>query len=329
LTKFSSLLLVLALSLAPAAAYSLNVNRHPELGQFIDQLAEKHDFSPVWLRQLFGRVRLQQEVLEAIARPKESLPWHEYKSIFLTDQNIERGRRFWQKNEDVLLRAQNEYGVASEIIVAILGVETQYGRHQGRYRVIDALTTLTLNYAPRREFFRRELEEYLLLTRALQIDPLQIKGSYAGAIGAAQFIPSSYRQYAVDFDGDHKPDLIRSTADAIGSVANFLKRHGWRPNEPVSDNVQLEGTLYVWIEKLGIKPMLSLRHLISYGILPQNRNNTETRASLVVLEGETGPLYRLGYNNFYVITRYNRSRRYAMAVYELGEQIRKRREDKP
>ncbi len=326
--RISALIPILMFSLAePRAAYAVDLNKHPELVTFIDEMVERHGFSQEELRELFTRAKIRREIIEAIERPKESLPWYEYKKLFITDYSIQRGKRYWKKHAQTLARAREKYGVAPEIIVAILGVETQYGRNKGAYRVIDALTTLTLKYPPRRDFFRRELEEYLLLTRELKIDPSRIKGSYAGAVGVPQFIPSSYRQYAVDFDGDQKRDLIDNAIDAIGSIANFLKIHGWEANEPVSDDVQLEGTLYVWIEKLGVKPMLSVRNLINYGIFPHNREDTEKQAALIVLEGESGPIYRIGYNNFYVITRYNRSTRYAMAVYELGERIREQREN--
>ena len=326
--RISALIPILMFSLAePRAAYAVDLNKHPELVTFIDEMVERHGFSQEELRELFTRAKIRREIIEAIERPKESLPWYEYKKLFITDYSIQRGKRYWKKHAQTLARAREKYGVAPEIIVAILGVETQYGRNKGAYRVIDALTTLTLKYPPRRDFFRRELEEYLLLTRELKIDPSRIKGSYAGAVGVPQFIPSSYRQYAVDFDGDQKRDLIDNAIDAIGSIANFLKIHGWEANEPVSDDVQLEGTLYVWIEKLGVKPMLSVRNLINYGIFPHNREDTEKQAALIVLEGESGPIYRIGYNNFYVITHYNRSTRYAMAVYELGERIREQREN--
>ncbi len=326
-SHISALLPILLLSLAePRVAYAVDLNKYPKLVTFIDEMVERHGFSQKELRRLFTRAKIRREIIEAIERPKESLPWYEYKKIFITERSVQRGKRYWKKHAQALTRAQEEYGVAPEIIVAILGVETQYGRNKGTYRVIDAFTTLILEYPPRRDFFRRELEEYLLLARELKVDPMYIKGSYAGAVGVPQFIPSSYRQYAVDFDGDQKRDLLANADDAIGSVANFLKIHGWEANEPVSDDVQLEGTLYVWIEKLGVKPMLSVRHLINYGIFPRNREDTEKHAALIVLEGESGPIYRIGYNNFYVITRYNRSTRYAMAVYELGKRIRKQHE---
>ena len=311
----------------PAAA--LELEEYPELTAFINEMAFKHNFAVPELRRLFAGARIRPDIIEAIERPKESLPWHEYKKLFLTEDSARRGRQYWQKNAQVLARARQEYGVPPEVIVAIIGVETQYGRNRGGYPVMDALTTLTLHYPPRADFFRRELEEYLLLTREIGVSPLDVTGSYAGAMGVPQFTPSSYRRFAVDFDGDRRRDLLASTADAIGSVANFLRMHGWETDAPISDEVQIEGALYHWIEGLGPKPALSVRRLIGYGVFPPAGGDDGRLAALIGLEGESGPIYRLGYNNFYVITRYNRSTRYAMAVYELSEMIRKQFEEKP
>ena len=317
-------LLPLALSILCAApAQALDLSEYPELGAFIDDVSEKHGFSSEALRTVFEQAKLRTDILEAIARPREALPWYEYKKSFLTDRHIKRGVAYWSKHAAIFERVRQQYGVPPEIILAVLGVETQYGRNTGRYRVLDALITLTVGYPRRSDFFRKELEQYLLLTRDLGLDPAQVKGSYAGAIGIPQFVASSYRAYAVDFDGDSRPDLLTSDADAIASVANFLKRHGWEANEPVTDDVQLEGALYTWIEELGVKPVLSIRHLIQYGVFPRSGEDQHDRsAALIVLEGESGPIYRIGYNNFYVITRYNRSKRYAMAVYELAQSIK-------
>lgn len=316
-------LALLAWVVAPTVQ-AVALKDYPELVVFIDEISEKHGFAPAALREIFARARIHPEILETIERPREALPWHEYNRGFLTQLHIKRGLQYWRKHAALLARAQQQYGVPPEIIVAVLGVETHYGRNNGRYLVIDSLTTLTLAYPRRSAFFRRELEEYLVLTRELGLDPLEIKGSYAGAMGASQFIASSYRRYAVDFDADGRLDLLSSPADVIGSVANFLKVHGWETDQPITDDAQVEGALYSWIEELGVKPVLSVRHLINYGIFPRERQAPDKSAALIVLEGETGPIYRIGYNNFYVITRYNRSKRYAMTVYELARIIRQR-----
>jgi len=322
----SALATVLLALAGPATAIELA--EYPELRALIDEMVEQHGFERAKLERTFKRVRFRQEIIDAIETPKEALPYHEYRELFVTTQNRNRGQRFWKKHDATLREAQERYGVPPEVVVGILGVETSYGRNKGRFPVMDSLTTLTVAYPRRATFFRRELGEYLLLSQEINLDPMSVKGSYAGAFGIAQFIPSSYRQYAVDFNGDGKRDLIHNADDAIGSVANFLKRHGWQANAPVAADARVEGTLYEWVEKLGIKPLLSLRDLGSYGIhpastpLPEGSDGVDPTAALVAVEGRAGPIYRLAYNNFYVITRYNRSARYAMAVYELAESVR-------
>lgn len=329
--RFSSLgplsFLCLALVAAPGAQ-ALDFNKYPALQTFAAEMTDTHGFSTEQLRRMFRCATIRPEIIEAMERPKELLPWYEYRKIFLTEENVQRGVQFWKKHAEAVSRAQERYGVAPEIVVAVIGVETQFGRNQGGYPILDALATLMLDYPSRSAFFRQELTEYLLLARELDTDPCRLKGSYAGAMGLPQFMPSSYRQFAVDFDGDGKRDVIASAEDAIGSVAYYLKAHGWEAGAPVVEDVRLEGTLYFWIEKLGLKPALPARQLVRYGIFPRRLDNTERRAALISLEGEYGPFYRLGYNNFYVITRYNHNKRYAMAVYELGEMIRKRAENK-
>jgi peptidoglycan lytic transglycosylase B len=313
---------------ASPRAHALNVNRYPELQGLIAEMADQYGFAPQTLRKTFRCVQIRPEIIEAMERPKELLPWYEYSNIFLTEESVQRGARFWKKHEAALTRANEEYGVPPEIIVAILGVETQYGRNTGNIAILDALTTLTLKYPSRAEYFRRELTEFLLLARELDINACRFKGSYAGAMGLPQFMASNYRRFAVDFDANGTRNILESPEDAIGSVAVYLKEHGWEAGAPVADDANLEGARYFWIEKLGIKPALPVRQLAHYGIFPRRHENAERRAALISLEGEYGPFYRLGYNNFYVITRYNHNKRYAMAVYELGERIRQRMESK-
>ena len=314
--------MLLALLLATEVAGAVPLAEFPELGAFIDEMAARHGYPAGALSELFAQVEIKPEIVAAIERPAEARPWYEYRLRFVDRKRIDGGLRYWKEHAATLERAEAQFGVPPQVIVALIGIETDYGRNAGRFRVADALTTLTLQYPPRAAFFRRELEEYLLLTRDLGISPLNIKGSYAGAIGIPQFIPSSYRRYAVDFDGDGRRDLIGNAADAIGSVANFLVRHGWQPQAPVTDEVRIEGARHFWVEQLGVKPSLTLQQLVSYGIFPRRHHGTELRAALIALEGEDGPLYRVGYQNFYTITRYNRSKRYAMAVYELSELLR-------
>jgi membrane-bound lytic murein transglycosylase B len=316
------------LATAPVAQ-ALNFAKYPALQAFTAEMAEKHGFSAGQLRRTFRCATIRPDIIEAMERPRELLPWHEYRKAFVTEDSAQRGVRFWKQYAGDMTRARERYGVAPEIIVAVIGVETRYGRSTGAYPVLDALTTLTLKYPPRAGFFRKELEEFLLLTRETGIDACRVKGSYAGAMGLPQFMPSNYRRLAVDFDNDGKRDLLDNPVDAIGSVAHYLHRHGWKADAPVTEEARLKGTLYFWAEKLGLKPSLSLRQLAGYGVFPRRRDDPERRAALISLEGEDGPIYRLGYNNFYVITRYNLNKRYAMAVIELGELIRQRMEENP
>ena len=307
---------------APALAQAVNVEELPALRLFIDEMASRYKFSHKELNEWFGQAELRDDIIEAVYRPKESTPWHEYRKLFVNDGRASKGLEFWKANAETVFSASSEYGVPPEIIVAIIGIESRYGRQGGRYRVLDALLTLTLRYPERSEFFRNQLAEFLLLARELNVSPLSIKGSYAGAMGIPQFIPSSYRSYAVDFDGDRKRDL-NDFEDAIGSVANFLKQHGWKRDQPIVGEVNLEGSMYSWIENNGVEPRISIQHLSRYGILPTQRIDAHQLAALISFEGENGPIHRLGYNNFYVITRYNRSTNYSLAVVELSEQIRK------
>ncbi|OGI49712.1 MAG: lytic murein transglycosylase B [Candidatus Muproteobacteria bacterium RIFCSPHIGHO2_12_FULL_60_33] len=321
--------IVLAMLAIAPGAQALEFRKYPALRSFTAEMTEKHGFSAKQLQRVFRCAAIRPDIIEAMERPRELLPWHEYRKIFVTEDSAKRGARFWQEHAEDISRAQERYGVLPEIIVAIIGVETRYGRNPGNHSILDALTTLTLEYPSRAAFFREELAEFLLLTRETDIDPCRVKGSYAGAMGLPQFMPSNYRRLAVDFDGDGKRNLLDNPVDAIGSVAHYLHNNGWETGAPVIEAARLEGTLYFWVEKLGLKPALSVRQLAGYGVFPRRRENPERRAALISLEGEDGPVYRLGYNNFYAITRYNLNKRYAMAVVELGELIRQRMEENP
>lgn len=309
-------------------ANAVNVDRFPQLQLLIEQLQEQHNFSREKLYNIFEQAEINQDILDLINKPGESRPWYRYREQFVTAPHARRGSRYWQRNQKVLVRAQKRFGVDPAVIVAIIGVESRYGRSAGRIRTLDALTTLALKYPRRSQFFLKELKHFLLLTREQNLDPLKVQGSYAGAIGAAQFIPSSYRHYAVDFDGNGQVDIITSSTDAIGSVANYFMKHGWRTGEPVATKATVNGSMYTWLQDLGTLPMLTLRQLVNYGITAQNGDEYEDRrAALITLEGEDGPLYHLSFDNFFVITRYNNSNKYAMAVYELSEMIRKHYRD--
>ncbi len=293
---------------------------------FIHELVQEHGFDPAALRAFFHDTRRLPDVLEAIARPAESKPWFEYRALFLTPERIQEGAAFWREHAGVLARAQASFGVDPGIIVAILGVETFYGRRAGRHRVADTLYTLAFYYPPRADFFRGELKNYLLLTREQHLDPLSLYGSYAGAMGMPQFMPSSTRAFAIDFDGDGQTDIWNSAADAVGSVANYLHLHGWRAGQLIAIPAQVSGQTgnenYQKLLAAGLKPSLDVRTLEQQGIHPAGALPAAARVALVQVATQTGPEYWLGLDNFYVITRYNQSPLYALAVVQLAAAVR-------
>ena len=322
------LLLLFAIALpysAAAAGVAARYAERDDVRQFIDEMVERHGFVRKELRTLFSRARFQPAIIKAITPPTEprAKSWQAYRALFLTPQRIAAGAAFRERNADALARATELYGVPEEIIVAIIGVETVYGRNTGSYRVIDALSTLAFDYRPRAEFFRSELEQFLLYARDAGIDTLSLKGSYAGAIGIPQFMPGSYRRYAVDHDGDGRQDLTGSFADAIGSVANFLKSHGWETSQPVASPVQVQGASYRKLADAGIKPTYRCSDFASFGVNAGAEANPDAPCALIELEtpGEASQ-YLAGRNNFYVLTRYNRSSMYAAAVLELAQAVK-------
>lgn len=314
-----TLLLGCAVSVVPAVAED-SISR-PELRQFIQEMAAKYDFDSKALDSLFAQAQPQPAIITAISSPAEAKPWYQYRPIFVNSARIEGGAAFWQEHKEVLEQAERIYGVPPEIIVAIIGVETRYGKNTGSFRVLDALATLAFDYPARGTFFRKELEQYLLLTREEGLDPLGLKGSYAGAMGKPQFIPSSYRHYAVDFDGDGRRDLWNNNADVIGSVANYFKTHGWKPQQPVIAPARIKGDQYKPLLKKNVKPQMLVREFAQHGVSIDGGLPPDHPGMLIELETEQGPEYWVGLDNFYVITRYNRSPLYAMAVYQLSREI--------
>lgn len=298
-------------------------NRFPESRKFIQEMAKKHKFKEEELEKLFARVEHQPSIIEAISRPAESKPWYQYRPIFVTPDRIREGVKFWNSHEAQLKKAEKKYGVPAQIIVAIIGVETRYGRHSGKYRVIDALGTLAFDYPPRATFFRQELENFLLMTREEKRDPLQFTGSYAGAMGMPQFMPSSFLSYAIDFDKDGRRDLWDNTGDVIGSVANYFARHHWKKGEPIASRAELNGTPPQALLDKGYEPSMPFKQLQSLGVKAHTDYKADSEVALVALESSPGQQqYWVTRRNFYVITRYNHSPLYAMAVYQLGEAIR-------
>jgi len=289
--------------------------------------AEEAGVDPTWSKDLIEAAERQQSILDAIARPAEKTkPWYEYRKIFLTERRIREGAAFWDVNASVLETVAERTGVPAEIIVAIIGVETYYGRISGSYRVIDALATLAFDYPRRSAFFTRELEQFLVLAWESNKDPLAMKGSYAGAMGYGQFMPSSYRAYATSSEGGSAPDIWDDVADVISSVGNYLKAHGWRAGDGVvvdaiADEAEPE------IFDTGLKPSLSVAELALAGVRPVEALMPSTVVTPLRLEEQSGPRHWLGLQNFYVITRYNHSAMYAMAIWELSQALVNERSD--
>jgi membrane-bound lytic murein transglycosylase B len=327
--KKTVLLLIASLMLVPSIS-SANYSQRQDVKEFINEMVKKHGFDHAQLVGWMEKVEQQKTAIDAIARPAEGKPWKQYRPIFITSKRINKGVQFWKDHADVLAKAERVYGVPAEIIVAIIGVETFYGKRAGNYPVLDALTTLGFDYpienttAKRRDarekFFRKELKEFMLMAREEKVDPRKLKGSYAGAMGMPQFISSSFRAYAVDFDGDGKRDLWTNTDDAIGSVGNYFKRHGWKKGAPIVSRASVKKHS----ENLASKKLRPHKNIAGYkssGIVPLETFNANEMATLLKFDGKKGMEYWLGLNNFYVITRYNHSQLYAMAVYQLAQAV--------
>ena len=315
-------ILLLSLSLLATSAFGAGYASHPAYPAFEAKMVQEHGFKAEELRRLFGDAERKDSILEAIARPAEKrLTWGEYRKIFITQARIDGGVAFWRENKDVLAQAAKRFGVDPEVVVAIIGVETRYGGNMGSYRVIDALATLAFDYPPRSAFFGGELEQFLVMAREQGFDALQLKGSYAGAMGMGQFIPSSFRAYAVDFDGDGRADIWNNRADAIGSVANYFNRHGWTTGAHVVDRASAVGSVATDRMNPGLEPNTVVSELPALGLSPRVSLPAEERVLPLMLETDAGTEYWLGRHNFYVITRYNRSPLYAMAVHQLSQEI--------
>ena len=292
---------------------------------FIHKMVKEHQFDAAEISSLLNQAKKQQSIIDAISRPAEKrLNWGQYRKIFITDKRIKGGMKFWKENQAILEQAEKTYGVPAQIITAIVGVETYYGRITGKYSVLDSLYTLGFHYPPRAKFFRSELEEFLQLAREEGVSPTEPLGSYAGAMGRPQFISSSFRAYAVDFDKDGKRDIWENNADVIGSVANYFKRHGWKAGEPVAQLVTGAKKGFDEEIKAGYKPSLDVKSLIDKGIILGSSLDKDAKVALLEMESDDGNEYWIASPNFYAITRYNHSPLYAMAVFQLSEAIRQR-----
>lgn len=327
LRRGSAVLLLLLAATTGHAAESraeLPAELPAEKQAFVQDMVERHGFARPALERALRETRFISSIIRAMDAPSTALPWHEFRARHVNDARIMGGLKFWAEHADVLERAAATYRVPPEIIVATIGIETMYGRRTGNVNVLDALATLAFGYPRRADFFRGELEQFLLLTRENDWKLNAVRGSFAGAIGIPQFIPSSYRKYAVDFDGDGHRDL-RQVVDAIGSVANYYRQFGWQQGAPVIIPVDVGTTTLDAMLAAGIAPHTSVAEFRKRGVLPLEPVGDEILATLIAAEGETGTRYWLGLNNFYVITRYNRSINYAMVVQELASTLRQQR----
>lgn len=300
-------------------------NQRPEVQTFVAEMVRQHGFSSDNLFNLFANTEFQPSVVKAIEPPDNPAAvssWERYRPRFVNNIRIVRGQKFMEQYADALKRARQTYGVPEDIIAAIIGVETVYGRNTGRYRVIDALTTLAFDYPRRAEYFRGELAQFLLMAREQNLDYFSVLGSYAGAIGLPQFMPTNVRQLAVDFDGDGKIDLRDNPIDAIGSVARYLQFYGWQTGAPVACAVDFQDAVpSPWLES--IAPLMTLDDMKDVRFTAHRSVDEVQKFAVILLESPNKtPEYWLGYNNFYVITRYNRSTFYAMSVMQLAEALR-------
>ncbi len=320
LGNLSAVVAALLLTAGPVVAdYSSN----PRAQDFIKQMAAKHGWDEAQLAAVLDQAEKQESVIESIERPAESKSWAQYQDIFITDKRVAGGAAFWNEHADTLARAQDQYGVPAQIIVAILGVETFYGERMGSYRVIDTLVTQAFEFPPevwRSKFGLQQLESMFLLSSEQGFDPIELKGSYAGAMGYGQFIPSSYLAYAVDFDGDGVADIWNNPVDAIGSIANYLSENGWRRGVGIVVPASASNKRDTAVVNRSLKADSTITELEKQGYSATIKVDQQP-AGVVELEGKAGAEYWLGLANFFVVTTYNHSRLYAMAVYQLSEKI--------
>ena len=340
---FAALLVAVCLTTSPAPAVAAAASdparasyaTRADVRAFIGEMAEEYGFDRAELRRVFAQAHYQRAIVAAMDRPLREPPkWYEYAPQFLAAPRIDAGVAYWAAHADALARAEERLGVPAEIIIAILGVESFYGKYMGSYRTVDVLVTLAFDYPRRAAFFRGELKQFLLLARELKMPALAAKGSFAGALGVPQFMPGSYRDFAIDFDGSGSADLWNSPADVVGSVANYLARHDWQRGQPVLLAASIdESTRETVLRKLdgGLSERRTLAAWSADGVAPVEAPEDLAPDPVGVLlleenaEGVDADSYWIACNNFYVLTRYNRSRLYAAAVWELAKAIKEAR----
>ena len=312
-------------------ASAVDFEEYPAAKDLISELTTDSGLDSVWVEAIVRDAVYTESIIKAITRPAEKFPWHRYRKIFISDSNAKLGVKFWNTHEKTLKRAEEEFGVDAAIIVAIIGVETRFGKITGRHRVIDSLVTLVLGYPKRKEFFQKELAEFIRLADEENLNVFDVRGSYAGAMGIPQFISSSYRHYAVDFNGNQRRDLLTETADAIGSIGNYLSRHGWLVGEPIFTSLTLKGANNVeLVPTKGLKTDRTFGEIADRVKLLDQQSTIEPEQNIGVVKLETEVdqfEYRVAFPNFYVITTYNRSNLYAMAVTELAKLISAKRSE--
>jgi membrane-bound lytic murein transglycosylase B len=310
---------LLLLSFSPSHAVDLD---RPDVEAFIKTMVDQHSYDVGTLRDILEQAQFKQSIIDQISKPAEkTLTWAEYRPIFMTRKRVKAGAAFWHENRRMLECISEDTGVPVEILVGIVGVETYFGRITGGHRVLDALATLTFSYPPRAKFFRGELEQFLLLIREERMAAAEAVGSYAGAMGRPQFMPSSYRAYAVDSTGDGKRDIWNNWTDVAGSVANYFLAHGWKPGEEITTRATLGSTWNGSIPKNKLRPDETVGSLSKMGVMFSTGLPNDSEAQLLTFAGADGTEHWVGFHNFFVITRYNHSAMYAMAVHQLGQEI--------
>jgi len=319
----SIILLFITLAFSPMSNADENFVKRSDVQTFIQKMVKKYKFDEKTLDNLFAEAKIYPQVIQQVTRPLEKQPWDIYQMLFVNEWRIQHGVDFWIKYADAFHRAESQFGIPPGIIIATIGIETKYGQKTGDYRVFDSLTNLAFNHTTRADFFRKELEQFLLLTRDEGLDPLKVMGSYAGAIGQPQFMPSSYRYYAVNFSQSGKTDLMNNEIDVIGSIANYYKKHGWHVNEPVAIQAVATGSRFDYLTPDEKNASFTIAELANYGILPKENVKAaqNLKVKVIVLENRYSKEYWLVFHNFGVIKRYNTNNQYAMAVYQLSNYI--------